>query len=132
MLNIAKTPDNAPERGWWLNDPGSDRKAFGMVLHLLDGHWTVARTPIGSPAANAGVAVGERFTSVDDYEIGKDDMHELHLLLELDNASSHLLTFRVDAGDVKREIAKQPLRDLLEHEGRRASKTRHKLSIMRH
>jgi hypothetical protein len=50
---------------------------------------------------------------VDGYEIGAGDMHELHLLLELDNASSHLLTFQVDAGNVKREIAKQPLRDLL-------------------
>jgi hypothetical protein len=69
MLNLKSQKNTPPERGWWLNEPASDRKAFGMVLHRIDGNWKVARTLIGSPAEKAGVAEGEWLMSVDDYPL---------------------------------------------------------------
>jgi len=116
MLSLKSTRGTTPQKGWWLKEPASDRKAFGMVLHYIDGSWTVARTLIGSPAEKAGVTAGERFASVDGYEVGagKGDMYELQLLIELDTAGTHILTFRAKSGDIKRNIEKSPLRRLLE------------------
>jgi PDZ domain len=116
MLSLESKANSRPERGWWLNEPASDRKAFGMVLHLIEGDWRVARTLVGSPAEKAGVAAGERLASVDGYEVGegRGDMYELQQLMILDSSGSNLLTFRSRSGDINRNIEKLPLRQLLE------------------
>ena len=116
MLNLKLEENRMPERGWWLKEPGSDRKAFGMVLHQVEEKWKVARTLIGSPAEKAGVTKGEWFMSVDDYNLGagRGEMYELHLLMRLDTSVSHRVTFRTESGDVSRVIQKAALRQLLE------------------
>jgi hypothetical protein len=116
MLSLESKENTTPRRGWWLDEPASDRKAFGMVLHLVEGDWTVARTLIGSTAEKAGVTAGERLASVDGYAVGMDrgDMYELQLLMLLDASRSHLVTFRAKSGDVSRDMEKLPLRHLLE------------------
>src|SRR5690348_11148326 len=96
------------ERGWWLTDPASDRKAFGMVLHLRDGRWTVARTLIGSPAEKAGVLVGEKLVAIDEYQLGagNGDMYEAQALMLADSSASHSLNFDTQSGTRSRNIEK--------------------------
>lgn len=116
MLSLESKQNAKPQRDWWLNEPASDRKAFGVVLHQKDGNWTVARTLIGSPAEKAGVIAGEQLASVDGYEVGagRGDMYELQLLMLDDPSDSHRVTFRAASGDAHRDIKKLPLRQLLE------------------
>jgi predicted metalloprotease with PDZ domain len=91
MLNVESKKNATPERGWWLNEPASDRLAFGVVLHLINGNWTVARTLIGSPSEKAGLIKGQQLLSVDGYELsaGKGEPYELQVLMQLDNATAH-------------------------------------------
>ena len=116
MLNLTTQRDIKPERGWWLKEPGSDRKAFGVVLNFIEGRWRVARILFGSPAEKAGVAPGEHLISVGKYEVGagKGDIHELHLLMHAGAASSHLVTFDSAGGLIERSIKKFPLHRILE------------------
>src|SRR5581483_11025922 len=118
MLDLKSQTNQVPERGWWLKEPASDRLAFGMVLHLINGEWTVARTLIGSPAEKAGVKTGEKLASVDGYEVGREkgDMYELQQLMLADSSRSHQLTFVNGKGKEKRDVEKRPLRELLEHD----------------
>lgn len=118
MLDLASKKHSAPVRGWWLSDPASNRKAFGVVLHLTNGKWTVARTLAGSPAENAGVTSGEHFASVDGYEVGpgKGEFTELHALMMEDTSTSHSVTFYTAAGVVNRDIGKESLHQLLERD----------------
>ena len=44
---------------WWESDPYADKKAIGVVMHKIDGHWVVARALLGSPAENAGLVKGD-------------------------------------------------------------------------
>lgn len=116
MLNVDRIEMSEPERGWWLNDPASDRPAFGFVLHLREGVWVVARTLIGSPAEKAGVAEGDRLLSVDDYQVGegKGDFLELAALMKLDGSSTHQLMFDRQSGRGEKSVEQLPLRQLLE------------------
>jgi len=116
MLNLESKNNCTPEKGWWLNEPASDRMAFGIVLHQVDGIWIVARTLIGSPAEKAGVLKGEQFLSVDGYDVdvGKGDMYELQILMQLDTSNLHHVTFRTASANLTREIEKTTLRTLLE------------------
>lgn len=116
MLNLESKKNTPLERGWWLTDPASDRKAFGVVLHDKDGMWTVARTLIGSPAEKAGVKAGEQLVAIDEYELTTGSMFELYSLITADTSLSYQLRFRGVAGEAKRDIAVAPLRQLLEHD----------------
>lgn len=116
MLSITKTPPSQLERGWWLLEPASNRKAFGIVLHLIDGSWQVARTLIGSPAERAGLVAGDTLLAVDEYEIGpgRGDPYELSQLMIADRSNEHLLTYMTSSGQVAKTVEKQSLHDLLE------------------
>jgi predicted metalloprotease with PDZ domain len=116
MLNLESKYGSTPEKGWWLSEPASNRSAFGIVLHQIDGNWVVARTLIGSPAEKAGLLKGQQLLAVDEYEVGlgKGDEYELQALMQLDASPSHRLSILTSSGETSREIRKRPLRELLE------------------
>jgi len=116
MLSLQRNTGAQPERGWWVNEPASNRKALGIVLHHIGGNWTVARTLIGSPAAKAGVTVGEHFLAVDGYDVGASgtEMYEFQTLMHMDTSGTHRVTFRSSTGHIDREIGKVHLHQLLE------------------
>jgi predicted metalloprotease with PDZ domain len=116
MITPQALQNTTPERGWWLSEPASDRMAFGMILHQVNGDWTVARTLIGSPAEAAGIVAGERLIAVDEYEvgIGRGDMYEMQLLMLADKSNTHVLSLQSSAGLQRRTVKKAPLRTLLE------------------
>src|SRR5262245_29241822 len=49
---------------WWAYDRHTEKPAIGVVLHNIDGHWTVARTLLGSPAERAGIQKGDVFLAI--------------------------------------------------------------------
>ena len=118
MLNLVSQKHTPIPIGWWLSDPAVNRVAFGVILHLKKKTWIVARTLRGSPAEKCGIAAGEQFIAVDRYELGpgKGDISELYYLMLLSRSVSHEVTFRNASGEFKREVARAPLRALLEYD----------------
>lgn len=118
MLNVERKTGATLERGWWMSEPASDRLAFGVVLHLIDGNWMVARTLAGSPAEKAGLSRGQQLLSVDGYELGagKGEPYELQVLMQLDSSKTHRLAFLTASGELSLEVQKSSLRQLLAHD----------------
>ena len=65
----------AKDTAWWRDDPGAQRQGFGMILHLKEGRWVVARTLVGSPADSAGIRVGYALHSIAGNEIAHSLRH---------------------------------------------------------
>jgi len=116
MLNLESQKDVPIEKDWWLKDPTSKRKAFGLVLHKTGEVWTVARCLIGSPAEQAGVLSGERLMSVDGYMLEPGSFVELFSLMSESTSSTYELSFQSDSGDIVRKINADSLRDILERD----------------
>jgi hypothetical protein len=112
MLSSERKEEGESESGWWLYDAAIDRPAFGMILHMNDGVWTVARTLIGSPAEQAGIKQGSCLQFVDGFRLGENtsDFLELSSLMKMDNSPTHILTF---SDETEHVLEKKPLRDLI-------------------
>jgi hypothetical protein len=116
MLETTLLPRTPVERGWWLKDPASDRKAFGFVLHKSNDVWVVHRTLKQSPAELSGIQTGDELQAVDRYLLsGGGDIMELFHLVNLDeHSTSHdLAIIRQGSNKITLSVQKQPLRALL-------------------
>lgn len=68
---------------WWREDPDAQRQGFGLILHLLEGKWVVARALAGSPANMAGIKAGDVLHSIGGDEIAASLHHtKLHSVIE--------------------------------------------------
>lgn len=116
MLNLDSQRGVPVQENWWLSDPTSERKAFGLILHKRQEVWTVERCLIGSPAERAGVNAGERLVAVDGYSLEAGSFLELFSLMSTNTSSLYELSFQSEAGDIVRSIDAESLRDLLDHD----------------
>jgi len=99
---------------WWRDDPDAQRQGFGMILHLKEGKWVVARTLVGSPADMAGLKNGDRLHSIAGNEIASTKLNSAMQLLDGDTGHNVSLL----RGQQLLEVRMQPalLRDLFERD----------------
>src|SRR6266567_979272 len=98
---IAKEQDNR----WWLKDPITLRKGFGIVFHKDAEGWIAGRILEGSPAQKAGIKKADRLASVDSYSLKTEGtLHELGLLLTIDPSPSEYRLSLIRADGSKTDL----------------------------
>lgn len=103
---------------WWNEEHGSERQAFGMVLHKKSDDWVVHRTLLGSPAEVSGVQSGDVIQSVGGNVVAKSlrSFSVIATIELLDVSNDHKVSFVRNGSPTVVSMRPKMLRDLLQAE----------------